>query len=134
MIDDREFPGARCRYHPADASGQRAIRAIRVAPPVVYARDLSADRDRGLVGWHWFVAERGDRETGWARDDRPAALSSVRISVPVHLRFRVRVRMYWFARGDEESASAPPRIASSGTASRTKPHPREGDVTPVTPS
>nr|MBA2556762.1 hypothetical protein [Chloroflexota bacterium] len=84
LADSGEFPAVHCLY-----DGRNVLEAVTVQPPLVYARDRTADLDRQRVGWR-FRVERDDgtlsnwrtvltsfvtRATG--RDDRPAPLAGL---------------------------------------------------------
>lgn len=109
LVDTETRPGAVCRY---DAGG--ALLGVVVRPPVMFAVDRTARRDRQPVAWQavlqegltsdpapaidvWEHAAVSPRQIARAADDTRAAFSRMGIRHPgiVDAEYRVRVRMGW---------------------------------------
>ena len=63
VTDTVDHPGARCQYDPVT----RGLTVIRVRPPIVRARNLTAGPDPQLVGARVWLERRVDADDPWVR-------------------------------------------------------------------
>ena len=114
LRDRQGLPGVACRY--VETSG--ILDTLRVRPPKVRARNVSASRDRQTVSWairvdywdvneFWATASTAGPWKATAWDDQVAAFSARTIDAPIGMggRYRVVVVIRWYRGGALEGRS-----------------------------
>lgn len=117
LVDIYDSPGAVCDVvlPGSDSLGETWL---RISPPVMFARERTADIDRQAVGWRAIVSARDPRNGAWrvvrrsaiARDQASDSLASYfrgegwLAGFPVsHATYAVSVEMLWYAPDDPET-------------------------------
>lgn len=109
LKDSAAKPGARCWYEEGGGSGEEVLTSIRVKPPVVFARDTTAARDKQKIrfkaiiqrrdGGGAWVVDATRSTTAFAWDDTKANFGNLNVSVFSHYgsRFRARVEITYYS-------------------------------------
>jgi hypothetical protein len=137
LRDSAATPGATCVY--VDADTDMILDTMIVRPPVMFARDRTAARDRQVVGWRivlmgWVVVGPWEfelrqmatgpihRATAW--DDQRATFDRDAIAIEPGARtYEAWVRMLWYKPGD-------PTTVVGSSRHRVDLYHVEGDDTP----
>jgi len=110
LKDTAGHPGARCWYVEGGGSGEEVLDSIRVKPPVVFARDTTAMRDKQKIRFKAII-QRKDGAGAWVQystssttafawDDQKASLPAIDMNVVSHYgwRFRARVEITFYTK------------------------------------
>lgn len=107
LVDRAAEPGAKCSYEGGGAAGTIYLTGIKLlrGPEIAgIHRGLRSVGYRPIIqhrqGGAWVTVRKGTLVTGQASRSRAAALPGIRTAVPVTEspnRFRLLVRLYWFA-------------------------------------
>jgi hypothetical protein len=112
LRDTASKPGVTCYY---DASSE-LLTSVFIRAPKMWARDVTASRDRQKVGWRYFIKRLEGPEsvptvykspimTARAYDDQPAAFQGVHHALTIdgnsdpHF---VAVKLFWYRNGSIE--------------------------------
>lgn len=110
LNDSAAQPGARCWYEEGGGSGEEVLTSIRVKPPVVFARDTTAARDKQKIRFRAIIQRRDGAgpwvvdstrsATAFAWDDTQAAFGNLNVSVDSHFgsKFRARVEITFYSK------------------------------------
>ena len=112
-----ESPGGRCGYSAENSSGEAFLRWIRVRPPNVGGRDVTAGVDSQKVSWQVIVQRRildgawqkvaaSGRQTRTAWDNQTADFDPIKVYVNGQWdqTFRAIVRLRWMRNGSVEGS------------------------------
>lgn len=109
LKDSAGKPGARCWYEEGAGSGEEVLTSIRVKPPVVFARDTTAARDKQKIRFKAIIQRRDGAgawvidstrsTTAFAWDDTKASFGNLDVSVFSHYgsKFRARVEITFYS-------------------------------------
>jgi hypothetical protein len=111
LKDTAGHPGARCWYVEGAGSGEEVLDWIRVKPPVVFARNSTAARDRQTIrfraiiqrrdaGAGSWVEDQSSSLTAFAWDDQKASFPAIDLHVDSNYgsKFRARVEITWYSK------------------------------------
>lgn len=91
--DDLSQPGARCGYSAPNSSGAAQLVFIKVAPPLIGARDVTAGRDEQNASWQvriegkpvnagtWRTVAHSAPQTRTTFDDASASYAPIKLSI-----------------------------------------------------
>jgi hypothetical protein len=110
LNDTAGQPGSRCWYVESAGSGEEVLDSIRVKPPVVFARNSTAARDKQKIrfraiiqrrdaGAGSWVVDRTASTTAFAWDDQAASLPQIDQHVVSRFgsKFRARAEITWYS-------------------------------------